>query len=160
MVRETNAITGNPDGFILLVDSVGNYIWDRTFPMNNNQAYFRNFQQTSDSGFIVCGFVFTGASGNQDAWLVKLDSNGCDNQWCAPAGIEEHPVVNSEFRFFPNPSNGIFRTWNHSFEEMYHTEIYNSMGRTDTFNKGRNSFYQLNKSTHRNLFLQSADEKW
>ena len=55
-------------------------------------SYFRDFDFTLDGGYICAGFAFTGASGNQDAWLVKLDSLGCDSLGCAAyVGLFEPP---------------------------------------------------------------------
>ncbi len=64
------------DGFILCTDSAGNEKWRRQYRTGLYNCYFRDVKETSDGGIICCGFG-QGASGNQDGWLVKLDSTGC-----------------------------------------------------------------------------------
>lgn len=94
-------------GWIVRTDSSGNLLWDRSFQRHNDHSYFRDFKQTLDKGFICAGFVFQGASGTQDAWLVKIDSLGCDQAGCAIyTGIEENNpnlFSNNSLHLFPNP---------------------------------------------------------
>ena len=93
------------DGYIVKTDSQGNLLWDRLFNMNNQHAYFRNVAFTPDSGYICAGFAFRGASMTQDAWLVKLDSMGCDSAGCA-AYTSLPEVIHrdaEDVKLYPNP---------------------------------------------------------
>jgi hypothetical protein len=105
-----NAFNSKDEGWITLLDANGNQLWDRSFGMNNNHAYFRDVQLTSDGGFICAGFCFDGPGGTQDAWLVKLDSLGCDSAGCANyyTGIDESQTVKDEkINIYPNPSSEV-----------------------------------------------------
>ena len=75
--------TNKLGGGLLLTDSVGDLKWFRVFTSGTSDAFFRDVRQTTDGGFICAGFVFDGLNGNQDAWIVKLDSLGCDSSGCA-----------------------------------------------------------------------------
>jgi Secretion system C-terminal sorting domain len=103
--------TNKDDGYIVKTDSLGVLQWDRLFDMNNNHCYFRDFDFTLDGGYICAGFAFTGNSGNQDAWLVKLDSLGCDSLGCAAyVGLFEPPSKSEEeIVLFPNPVHDILQ---------------------------------------------------
>ena len=96
------------EGWIIRIDSSGNQIWERSWIIGNDHSYFRDFKQTTDGGFICAGFVFEGPDGTQDAWLVKMDSLGCDSAGCATyTGIEENnPTIssNNQLHIFPNPA--------------------------------------------------------
>lgn len=93
-------------GWITLLDSNLDMIWTRSFMMGNQHAYFRDVQPTTDGGYIAAGFAFKGASNTQDAWLVKLDSLGCDSVGCATyvTGIAPSPLERAGVRLFPNPA--------------------------------------------------------
>ncbi|MDQ3051046.1 MAG: hypothetical protein M3Q95_09195 [Bacteroidota bacterium] len=93
------------DGFILCADSAGNEKWRRQYRTGLYNCYFRDVKETPDGGIICCGFG-QGASGNQDGWLVKLDSTGClsSNNCGAPTGLFE--AVSStayQISVSPNP---------------------------------------------------------
>lgn len=99
------------DGYIVKTDSQGNLLWDRLFNMNNEHAYFRNIAFTPDSGYICAGFAFLGASMTQDAWLVKLDSMGCDSAGCAAYTALPEVVIKdaADIHLFPNPVQDVLQ---------------------------------------------------
>nr|MBK9650606.1 T9SS type A sorting domain-containing protein [Bacteroidota bacterium] len=129
-----NPTTKWDEGWIFLLDSIGNLKWERSFPQGNDHAYFRDVIETSDKGFICAGFCFEGASGGQDAWLVKLDSAGCDSAGCAiytalppsPLSYGEGPGV----RLFPNPTKEIFyiKFPHQFFADTYTVTVTNMQG--------------------------------
>jgi hypothetical protein len=94
------------DGWIIKTDSAGNKQWERQFRQSTQHCYFRDVQPTTDGGYIAAGFAFKGASNTQDAWLVKLDSLGCDSVGCATyvTGIAPSPLERAGVRLFPNPA--------------------------------------------------------
>jgi len=99
-------INNKDDGFIVCTDSAGNEKWQRNYRFGSEHCYFRDIKETLDGGIICAGFVFDGASGGQDGWLVKLDSTGClsTGNCGEPTGIFETPT-SSQFHMSisPNP---------------------------------------------------------
>jgi len=94
------------DGFIVCTDSSGNEKWRRLYRVGTNHCYFRDVQETPDGGIICAGFVFQGASGGQDGWLVKLDSTGClsAGNCGVPTGLFDAPSVTGyDMSIYPNP---------------------------------------------------------
>jgi hypothetical protein len=76
IVGETSSKgAGNRDIWVLKTDSEGNIEWDKTF---GGEYYDRGKHgiQTSDGGYILVGYTASFSSGLNDAWLIKLDSNG------------------------------------------------------------------------------------
>jgi len=100
--RKNNGLT---DGFIIRTDSSGTEKWRRQYRYGNSHCYFRDVQETPDGGIICAGFVFDGASGGQDGWLVKLDSTGCLSTGCGePTGLFETASTSSfTITVSPNP---------------------------------------------------------
>jgi len=130
------------DGYIVKTDSAGNLVWDRLINYNGDHSYFRDFDFTSDGGYICAGFVFSGASGTQDAWLVKLDSNGCDSLGCASyVGLFENSNVHQEeVKLWPNPAiDAITISFNYTCAGYLSWNLYNTEGK---INKTGKVFFQ------------------
>ncbi|MBK9402538.1 MAG: T9SS type A sorting domain-containing protein [Bacteroidetes bacterium] len=120
------------DGYIVKTDSLGILQWDRLFNINTNHCYFRDFDFTLDGGYICAGFAFTGASGNQDAWLVKLDSLGCDSIGCAAyVGLFDSPQnKEEEIVLFPNPVHDILQIkFDFPYAGALHWTLYTAEGK-------------------------------
>ena len=103
----SNELLGFDNGWMVKLDTSLNLLWSRSFRRGNNHGYFRDVQPTTDGGYIAAGFCFQGASGGQDAWLVKLDSLGCDSVGCATytTSIDDVPMVKQNgLSVFPNPA--------------------------------------------------------
>jgi hypothetical protein len=70
---------GKQKAYILSVDKFGDTLWSKTYGGSSESAA-HSFQQTSDSGYIVCGYIGDEGSdsdlGNQDVYLLKLDKEG------------------------------------------------------------------------------------
>nr|MBK9650603.1 T9SS type A sorting domain-containing protein [Bacteroidota bacterium] len=123
-------------GLLMKVDALGNPLWHRIFPVGNNHAWFRNVYPTADGGFIMPGSAVDGPSGNQDAWLVKVDSLGCDSNGCAlyTALPSIAPLSNGEgpeVRIFPNPCSHFFLinfTKKQNDYDTYTVTVTNSAG--------------------------------
>ena len=103
----TDTVNQKDQGWIIKIDSLGNLLWSRTFQWNNNHSYFRDVTYAEDGGVICAGFVFRGTSNTQDAWLVKLDSLGCDSVGCPNYTSVGIPTVHQKeinfFELYPNP---------------------------------------------------------
>lgn len=87
---------------LLKTDTAGNQIWKRTYFFNsavNNYTF--DMKKTSDNGFIISGQTVD-VSG--DAWLVKIDSNGCEIVNCN-VGINELSVSDFKLQIYPIPAS-------------------------------------------------------
>ena len=75
MTGWTNSFgSGGEDIWLVKTDGSGNMVWNKTYGSNyNDEAH--GLVQTSDEGYIIAGDTAF-ASGNEDAWLLKVGSNG------------------------------------------------------------------------------------
>ncbi|OQA12773.1 MAG: hypothetical protein BWY67_00071 [Bacteroidetes bacterium ADurb.Bin397] len=129
-------VNGTDDGFIIRTDSSGNEKWRRQYRFGNDHCYFRDVQETPDGGIICAGFVFDGASGGQDGWLVKLDSTGCLSSGCGePTSLLETPAASSyTISVSPNPvkDHSVIKIQGLSaqlLEESYIVNVYDVTGK-------------------------------
>jgi hypothetical protein len=59
-------------------------LWTRTYGGSNND-HARWIQQTTDGGYIVCGYTSSFGGGHYDFWLLKTDADG-DTLWTRTYG--------------------------------------------------------------------------
>jgi len=107
--------------------------------------------QNEDGGFTVCGSVQgPNIPGSWDAWLMRLDSNGCIDEFCTPVGIEEESFDREEaLNVYPNPANDFINF--ESPETINKIEISNAHGQViENINGNSIDNYQLSTSNYKN----------
>ena len=133
-------IWGTPlrQGFLFKVNNDGDSIWYRQYhklhePFSYNYLY--GVTPTSDGGYIAVGDVLPAEpdTGNQDVWVIKVDSLGCeswDNCW---VGVKEHIALREagQLKIFPNPATYTINIFvpKESEEETHLLLIYDLYGR-------------------------------
>ena len=66
---------GNADFWLVKTDASGSTVWEKTFGGINEDHAF-SVQQTSDGGYIVAGYTFSGSATLIDVLLIKTDAAG------------------------------------------------------------------------------------
>ncbi len=61
---------------VLKLNSSGDIEWQRTYGTGSIDFYSVDFQQTNDGGFIAAGDTRSFGAGQEDMWILKLDSVG------------------------------------------------------------------------------------
>jgi hypothetical protein len=91
-----------PCAAIFSFDSLGNELWRRYFRHDTiGDFYPSHCLTTPDKGFVLCG----GSGGNgQDAWIVKVDSLGCEVSGCDAIGMTEFDGHGVMAEVYPNPA--------------------------------------------------------
>ena len=84
---------GNYDMWILKLDQTGTVSWQKTYGGSGGDCAY-SIQQTSDGGYIVAGYTTSFGAGNDDMWILKLDSNGNINN-CDIIGTSTATVTNT-----------------------------------------------------------------
>ncbi|MDD2889850.1 MAG: T9SS type A sorting domain-containing protein [bacterium] len=75
---------GGSDAWLIKTDGNGDTLWTKTFG-GTGSDYGHSVQQTTDGGYIVCGYTYSFGAGGSDAWLIKTDGNG-DTLWTKTFG--------------------------------------------------------------------------
>jgi hypothetical protein len=76
---------GRADVYLIKTDSLGDTLWTKTYG-STDIDYGYSVQQTSDGGFIIAGYTYSGSgSGSIDAYLIKTDPLG-DTLWTKTIG--------------------------------------------------------------------------
>jgi len=63
------------DVWVIKLDNKGNKVWDKTFG-GSSSDWAWSLIQTDDGGYAVTGTTYSYGAGNNDFWLIKLDSQG------------------------------------------------------------------------------------
>ncbi|MCK9401352.1 MAG: T9SS type A sorting domain-containing protein [Bacteroidales bacterium] len=105
-------------GWILKLSSEGDSLWYRQYYLLSGESTYnrlRDIISTSDSGYLACGYIspISPDTGIQSAWVIKLDSIGCDSAGCdTTVGITEEQGSGEAgkqggMEIWPNPAKEI-----------------------------------------------------
>jgi hypothetical protein len=96
--------------------------WNEGFqPVN----ILRDIVRLPDSGYVACGFGWDQYS-SQDAWLLRIDKDGCANVNCTPLNLQAIASENN-LSVFPSPAN--FELNIESQEVFASIVIFNFLGK-------------------------------
>lgn len=111
-------------GYLAKTDLNGILIWQRRYIINPNAPQeFADVASTNDGGFILAGSCIVST---QDAWLVKVDSMGCEVAGCDGVGLVEQESQNV-LSIYPNPANeNVSIAFSGAANDPYCVEIINS----------------------------------
>jgi hypothetical protein len=84
--RELNITADTVKAYVLKLDSLGNFEWDRYYTMGNDARFFTVQQTPWDGGYIFGGMGYSTATG-YDMFVVKTDSIG-DTLWTKHYGSQ------------------------------------------------------------------------
>ena len=76
---------GDGDIWVLKLNSDGSVAWQKTYGGGSSGDSAYSIQQASDGGYIVAGSTYSSVTGDDDIWVLKLDSNG--NILGCPGGL-------------------------------------------------------------------------
>jgi hypothetical protein len=88
---------GGTDIWIIGLDIYGTVFWQHTYGGSDDDEVTQ-IVQTSDGGFLVSGKTYSYGSGDADAWLLKLDTNGAMGAGCphtATPGVSAGSLTSS-----------------------------------------------------------------
>jgi hypothetical protein len=101
-------------GFLFKINNNGDSIWYRQYHKlqgDYSYSYLYGVTPTSDGGFIAVGDVLPSPpdTGNQDVWVIKVDSMGCENWDECWVGVKENIALREaeELLIYPNPTSNL-----------------------------------------------------
>ncbi len=108
---------GHKRGWFVTLASNGDSLQERIYSIintcdDNHQIY--DAKKITDGGYIMIGEAtddcHTFTPPKQQAWLLKVDSNGCMNPQCLfPTNIPNSPKADGIVKIYPNPVNDVLK---------------------------------------------------
>lgn len=89
---------GLTNGWMVRINALGQVQWQKTYGGDSYDT-INSIIETDDGGFIVGGSSYSFGTGNEDAWIMKLDSTGT-TQWQKSYGGQGEDLA-----FFIEPTN-------------------------------------------------------
>jgi hypothetical protein len=137
-------------GLIVRVNSNGDSLWYLTYNpglSNLTDGFLWDIAQSNDGGFVATGQAYPKPpdTGNQDIWVLKVDSNGCEIANCVLSSSGELISYSNGLTIYPNPSTGIFNI-NHNYYEIETTEVYNCIGEKVFYREGNSEQIDLSNT--------------
>ncbi|MFC1474891.1 hypothetical protein ACFLQK_02490 [bacterium] len=80
-------------GSLAKVDSDGNELWVKQYGGEGSDNTFA-LQKTSDNGYVISGYTTSFGADEEDAWILKVDSDG-NQLWSTISGLEGSDQVES-----------------------------------------------------------------
>ena len=97
--------TGGNAGWLVKTDANGELLWQREYDKNEHTDLFYSVLATYDGGFLLSGQAVNEATNSQDAWLLKVDSVGCEYPNCTVGISEVEKTVMVDV--WPNPVSDV-----------------------------------------------------
>ena len=125
MLNPTNSQELNHKGMIMKVNADGDSLWARWHGhgLFKDDCQIHDVVLTNDGGFLAVGWQWhnNGELFFQNAWLLKMDSMGCDTAGCdiydAISRIQIRPEIN--MMLYPNPTSDYFRISADGVEQLH-----------------------------------------
>ncbi len=105
------------DFFLLELDTAANIQWFRTYGTEHDERT-PNFQQTKDSGFILCGSTSNTINGYNDLYAVKTNTNR-DTCWTITIGTLLDEVNGFPFQLQDGEYRLVGATWKPASDSIY-----------------------------------------
>lgn len=116
-------------GFIMKSDSLGNLLWRKEYDHGNGADFFLDFIETKDGGLLISGAADDDfCCGGQNAWVIKLDANGCLDPANCGVGIEDAPFPDA-VTIYPNPATDWLRIDLETAGSAYTAQLLDGTGR-------------------------------
>ncbi len=116
-------------GFIMKSDSLGNLLWHKEYDHGNLSDFFLDFIETKDGGLLISGAADDDfCCGGQNAWVVKLDADGCLDPANCGVGIEDAPFPDA-VTIYPNPATDWLRIDLETAGTEYTAQLLDATGR-------------------------------
>jgi len=117
------------NGYILKIKANGDSIFSREFNKYSGSSTtdeLITIVPTPDSGYIAAGDF---SPYNQDMWVIKMDSFGCDTIGCQSTEVTKIYNPLKEFNIYPNPFNDIIN-FNFNEKNAFQIRIYDLLGKS------------------------------
>jgi len=91
-----SAVSSNSDGYLMLMDSAGQLVWNKTYGGTSGDE-FKMAGQATDGGYFAAGYSSSFGAGGMDMYLIKTDVNGNIPNSSCPALTFTPTIVHPSF---------------------------------------------------------------
>jgi hypothetical protein len=97
-------------GLVVKLNDLGDSLFYNTYRNiygHDSGGLLCDLKQTNDNGYIAIGWIdpYAPDTGDEDSWILKLDSNGCEIANCLYTSSEDSKDLLQHFVCYPNPTS-------------------------------------------------------
>jgi hypothetical protein len=120
-------------GFVCRYTANGDSIWRRDFVQPFYDIYLKDLLVVQDTIYACGAYVSLSANGFVDAYIIKMDINGCFLDSCLISSVAiAKPKQEAQRILYPNPANEIINLKITQPQEVLNISIINSLGQIVT----------------------------
>ena len=101
--QTTNTDDDSQAGWLVKTDQNGDTLWTRTYNPSDQIDRLLNMILMPNGDIVMVGSGRPEGQTNQDGWILRVDSMGCEIEGCFSVGVEELQDGDKFFMTYPNP---------------------------------------------------------
>jgi hypothetical protein len=131
--QTTNTADDSQAGWLVKTDANGDTLWTRTYNPSSLIDRLLNMLVMPNGDIVMVGSGRAPGQTNQDGWILRVDSMGCEVEGCFLTGISPPDPPKGGVAVWPNPANEVIQIdLGEQMADVRVIAVFDAMGRNMT----------------------------